>query len=109
MRLSGGQSPPSCVQAWRVATVTNINEVLEGHVALEVGCVDRLYLNAYVPSLQVGGQVHAFFARHRGQKIASPALMAQIGNRFVREVRAFAAANDVPILRLGKPDRSRWD
>jgi len=28
------------------AAVTNINDVLEGHVALEVECVDRLYLNA---------------------------------------------------------------
>ena len=32
-----------------MASVTNINEVLEGHVALEMECVDRLYLNAYVP------------------------------------------------------------
>jgi len=35
-------------------SVTNINEVLEGHVALEVECVDRLYLNGCVPVLQVG-------------------------------------------------------
>ena len=67
-----------------MGSVTNINEVLEGHVALEMECVDRLYLNAYVPNLQVGGQVHTFFTRHRGQPIASPALMAQIGNGFVR-------------------------
>ncbi len=39
----------------------------------------------------------------------SPALFSQIGNRFVREVKAFAEANGVPILRLNKPDRSRWD
>ena len=37
------------------AGVTNINEVLDGHVVLEIECVDRLYLNAYVPTLQVGG------------------------------------------------------
>jgi hypothetical protein len=40
-----------------MVSVANINDVLEGHVALEVECVDRLYLNAYVPNLQVGGQV----------------------------------------------------
>ncbi|MDP8928910.1 MAG: hypothetical protein M3O70_10125 [Actinomycetota bacterium] len=49
-----------------MATVTNINEVLDGHVALEVDCVDRLYINAYVPGLQVGGQVVSFFTTHRG-------------------------------------------
>ena len=88
---------------------TNINEVLEGHVTLEVECVDRMLLNAYVPNLQVGGQVVLFLTRHLGNPVPSPALFAQIGNRFVREVKAFAQANNVPILRLNKPDRSRWD
>ncbi len=87
----------------------NINEVLEGHVALELECVDRLYLNAYVPSLQVGGQVVRFLSGHLGNPVPSPALFARIGNRFCREVKAFAAEQGIPILRLKKPDRSRWD
>ena len=87
----------------------NINEVLDGHVALEVECVDRLYLNAYVPTLQVSGQIVTFLTQHLGYPIPSPALLAQIGNRFRREVKAFAAEHDVPILQLKKPDRSRLD
>lgn len=90
------------------AAVVNINEVLDGHVALEVSCVDRLYLNAYVPGLQVGGQVVSFFTRHRGDPIPSPALMERNGNRFRRDVKAFATERGIPILRLNKPDRSRW-
>jgi hypothetical protein len=93
----------------RVTTATNINDVLDGHVALEVECVDRLYLNAYVPSLQVGGQVVSFFTRHRGDPIPSPALMEKNGNRFRREVKAFAERQGVPVLHLNKPDRTRWD
>jgi hypothetical protein len=89
--------------------VVNINDVLDGHVALEVGCIDRVYLNAYVPNLQVGGQVVSFFTGHRGDPIPSPALMERNGNRFRRDVKAFAAANDVPVLQLKKPDRTRWD
>ena len=92
-----------------MVSVTNINEVLEGHVALEVECVDRLYLNAYVPGLQVGGQVVRFLSGHLGNPVPSPALFARIGNRFCREVKAFAAAQGIPILRLKKPDRTRWD
>jgi hypothetical protein len=92
-----------------MADVANINDVLEGHVALEVECVDRLYLNAYVPGLQVGGQVVRFLCGHLGKPIASAALLAPIGNRFRGEVKAFAAERGVPILQLGKPDRSRWD
>ncbi len=46
---------------------------------------------------------------HLGNPVPSPALFSQLGNRFVRDVKAFARANRVPILRLNKPDRSRWD
>jgi hypothetical protein len=37
--------------------VINVNEVIEGHVGLELDCLDRIYLNAYVNKLQVEGQV----------------------------------------------------
>ena len=92
-----------------MASVANINDVLEGHVGLEIECVDRLYLNVYVPTMQVGGQVVRFLRGHLGYEIPSPALLAKIGNRFRAEVRAFADQRGIPILRLKKPDRSRWD
>jgi hypothetical protein len=106
--LSGRQSRPSCAIASCVTNVVNINDVLDGHVSLDLACIDRLYLNAYVPTLQVGGQVERF-CRHLGQPIASPAVIEKIGNRFRREVDAFALDHDVPILHLKKPDRTRWD
>ena len=92
-----------------MAAVVNINDVLDGHVGLEIECVDRLYLNAYVPTLQVGPQVRRFLEDHLGNRLASPALMTKIGNRFRTEMRAFAAQNSIPVLRLKKPDRTRWD
>jgi len=92
-----------------MGAVTNINEVLDGHVSLEVTCVDRLLLNGYVPNLQVGGQVVRFLTGHLGNPVPSPAVFSQIGNRFRREVKAFAEAHDIPVLSLAGPDRSRWD
>ena len=92
-----------------MASVTNINDVLDGHVGLDLRCVDRLYLNAYVPILQTGSQVNRFLIDHRGFPIPSPALIEKIGNAFRAEVKRFAAENDIPILHLAKPDRSRWD
>ena len=92
-----------------MASVANINDVLEGHVALEVECVDRLILNAYVPRLQVPGQVVRFLCGHRGHPIPSPALLGKIGDRFRAETRKFARDREIPTLRLGAPDRSRWD
>jgi hypothetical protein len=90
-------------------TTTNINDVLDGHVALDLACVDRLLLNAYVPTLQSSGQVYAFMRTHLDKPVPSPAVMNQIGNRFRREVKAFADEHDIPVLHLKKPDRSRWD
>src|SRR5438132_13754150 len=92
-----------------MTSVVNINDVLDGHVALDLACIDRLYLNAYVPNLQVGGQVNRFLEDHLGKTIGSPAVIAKIGNAFRREVKAFARRCGIPILQLKKPDRTRWD
>ncbi len=69
-----------------MTNAVNINEVLDGHVSLEIDCIDRLLLNAYVPNLQVGGQVVTFLTEHLGFPVPSPALLERIGNRFRREV-----------------------
>ena len=34
-----------------------VNDVLDGHVALDLECLDRLYLHGYLGQLQAGGQV----------------------------------------------------
>ncbi len=34
-----------------MATAVTVNEVLDGHVTLDLECLDRIYLNAYVPNL----------------------------------------------------------
>ena len=69
---------------------------------------DKTLPIAYVPNLQVGGQVNQFCS-HLGQPIASPAVIEKIGNRFRRDVDAYANKHGVPVLHLAKPDRSRWD
>ena len=33
----------------------SVAEILENHVTFELEAIDRMYLNAYVPSLQTGG------------------------------------------------------
>jgi hypothetical protein len=92
----------------KTATTTSINDVLDGHVALDLECIDRIYLNAYVPNLQVGGQVATFLRDHLGYPIPSSALFKKIGDRFRQAVTGFAEENHIPILRLKRPDRTRW-
>ena len=43
-----------------MARVITANDVLDGHLLLDIECLDRIYLNAYVPILQSSGQVAAF-------------------------------------------------
>jgi hypothetical protein len=45
-----------------MAAVTSVNDLLDGHVVLDLQCLDRIYLNGYVPNLQVGGQVSRLHA-----------------------------------------------
>lgn len=88
-----------------MASVTNVNDLLDGHVALDLECLDRVYLNAYVPNLQVGGQVIRFMKDHLGHPVPSPAIFERIGNRFRDAVKAYAMANNVPVLHFKKGDR----
>jgi len=82
-----------------------VNDLLDGQVALDLECPDRVYLNGYVPNLQVPGQVVLFLTRHLGNPIPSPALMDQIGQRFRRAVDSYARANHIPVVRFTKGQR----
>ena len=88
-----------------MAAAVTVNDVLDGHVDLDVECLDRIYLNGYVPNLQVPGQVVSFMTAHLGNPIPSPAIMEKIGTAFRKAVDRFAADNNIPVVRFGKDDR----
>jgi hypothetical protein len=86
------------------AQVVTVNDVLDGHVALDIQCLDRIYLNAYIPRLQTSAQVMAYLSGHPGYPFPSPALFNQIGQRFRRAVASYAKANEIPWRQFGKDD-----
>ena len=88
-----------------MAETVTVNDVLDGHVGLDLECMDRIYLNGYVPNLQVSGQVASFMIAHLGYTIPSPAIMDKIGTAFRRAVDRFADDNKIPVVRFGKDDR----
>src|SRR6478609_4084581 len=88
-----------------MAAVVTVNDVLDGHVSLDVQCLDRIYLNGYVPTLQTGGAVVSFLTAHLGYEIPSPAIFEKIGTAFRRAVASFAEANHIAVVRFGKNDR----
>jgi hypothetical protein len=82
-----------------------VNDVLDGHVRLDVECLDRIYLNGYLGNLQVAGQL-VMFLRHRGFPIPSGACLQQIGEAFRRRVESYVRANHIPVVKLKAADRN---
>ena len=85
-----------------VAETLTVNDLLVGHVRLDVESLDRIYLNGYVPKLQVAGQVVGFMTRHLGLPIPSPAIMEKIGTRFRLAVTRFAADDHIPVVKFDR-------
>lgn len=79
--------------------------MVAGHVRLDISCLDRLYLTGFVAKLQTPGGVVYFFRDHLGKPIVSPALFEPIGEKFRREVKAWAAASGVPVIRFKAGER----
>jgi hypothetical protein len=85
--------------------VVTAADVVAGHVTLDVSCLDRVYLNGYVAKLQTPGGVVYFFRDHRGKPIVSPALFEPIGEKFRRDIKAWAQANGIPVIAFKAGDR----
>jgi hypothetical protein len=90
-----------------MSTLPNVRDLLEGHITLELDSIDRLYLNGYVPQLQHGPGLVGFLCQHRGQPIASPALLGQMTARFVAEVKSFATQQAIPLFRFERKESKR--
>ena len=83
----------------------SVAELLADHVRLSVEAIDRMYLNVYVPRLQCAYGAVSFFRDHRGQPLASSALMGQMSRRFVVELDRFIARRQLPVVLFRKDQR----
>jgi hypothetical protein len=83
----------------------NIQEVIRDHVSLSITCVDRLYVNGYLPALQSPGQLCYFLRDHLGYPIPSPALFAPMHDRFVKDVDDFAKQHEIPVVHFERGRR----
>ena len=83
----------------------SVAEVLADHVTLEVDCIDRMYLNLYVPKLQYASGVVSFFRYHRGHPFASSVLMDPITRAFVGGIERFVDDEGVDLVTFAKGER----
>jgi len=76
----------------------NIADIIRHHVSLEVRCIDRVYLHAYMPKLQTSGGLCYFLHDHLGYPVPSPALLIPRHDRFVAAVQQFAQDHRLPVV-----------
>ena len=79
--------------------------LLAEHTTLELECIDRMYLNLYVPLLQSGAGASYFFRKIRGNPVPSSALMAPMTRRFVDALERYARERHIDLIRFDRGER----
>jgi hypothetical protein len=82
-----------------------VADVVAEHVVFQVECIDRMYLNVYVPGLQYAGGLVAYVHRQLGLPIASTAPLAEITDAFAAAVHRYARSQRVPWVDFVKGQR----
>jgi hypothetical protein len=83
----------------------SIPELLNGHVTLEVECLDRLYLNGYIGPLATSGGLVTFMREQLGKPIPSPVVLGQVTEKFRDAVKAMAEQQQIPIYQFHHKER----
>ena len=83
----------------------HVAEILEQHVTFELEAIDRMYLNAYVPSLQTGGGFVWFVKTQLGARVPSTMTVAPMSQRFVEAIERFVDAEGVDLVTFEKGQR----
>ena len=71
----------------------SVAEILDQHVTFELEAIDRMYLNAYVPSLQTGGGVVYFLKTQLGVRVPDAPAQPQTSAYRCSRVSMMASIN----------------
>ena len=85
--------------------MATIPELLDGHVTLEVECLDRLYLNGYIGKLATGLGLVMFMREQLGKPVPSPVVLGQISEKFREAVKALAEREQIPVYPFRHKER----
>jgi hypothetical protein len=72
---------------------------------LELECIDRMYLNAYVPQLTSEAGIAAFCRYYLGHRFASTKQAAERTRAFVAAIKTFVAEERLELVRFRKRER----
>jgi hypothetical protein len=80
--------------------MATIPELLDGHITLEVECLDRLYLNGYIGKLATGTGLVFFMRGQLNKPVPSPVVLGQISEKFREAVKALAERDGIPLYQF---------
>jgi hypothetical protein len=83
----------------------SVAELQAENVCFELECIDRMYLNCYVPQLTSAAGVASYFRNYKGHKFASTKDAVETSAAFKRNVMSFAKQHNIPIHRFQKGQR----
>ncbi len=84
----------------------SVAEILDDHVTFELEAIDRMYLNADVPSLQTGAGFVYFVKTQLGARVPSTTVVAPMSERFVHAIEQFVAAAGIDLVTFDKDERN---
>jgi len=83
----------------------NLAQLQKEHVVLELECIDRMYLNAYVPKLTSEGGIAAFCRGYLGHQFASTKQAVDMTKAFVKSIDTFIQRQGLELVRFKKGQR----
>lgn len=83
----------------------SVAELQAENVVYELNCIDRMYLNCYVPKLSNAAGVAGFIRGYKGRRFASTKDVAGMGKAFIDNIHRFAKERGIPLRRFAKGER----
>ena len=83
----------------------SLAELQNEHVVMELECIDRMYLNAYVPQLTSEGGIAAFCRGYLGHRFASTKQAVQMTKDFIKSIDTFLQPEGIELVRFKKGQR----
>ena len=83
----------------------SVAAILQTHVTFELEAIDRMYLNAYVPSLQTGAGFVYFVTTQLGTRVPSTLTVAPMTTRFVAAIERFSETEGLDLVTFEKGQR----
>lgn len=83
----------------------SLAELQQEHVVMELECIDRMYLNAYVPKLTSEGGIAAFCRGYLGHRFASTKQAVAMTDAFKKSIATFIQKEGLELVHFKKGQR----